>query len=240
MRRMDELHLEEPTFGSRGLRRLLKKRHGFRVGLARVTRLMRVMGLKAIYPKPRTSRPGKGHKIYPYLLRGLNVTRPNQVWCADITYIPMPRGYCYVEAVMDWYSRMVLGWQVSTTMDTDCCLRAFRMVVTRACCVPEIMNTDHGSQFTSLAWTEEMQSHDGLRISMDGKGRWLDNVFIERLWWSMKWEDVYLRSYQTPRAVAQGLETWFIKFNDRRRHFSLADRTPLEAYIGIEGGAVAA
>lgn len=240
MRLMDELHMDEPTFGTRGLRRLLKRRHGLRVGRARIGRLMRVMGIKAIYPQPRTSHPGKGHKIYPYLLRGLKVTRPNQVWCADITYIPMPKGFCYVVVVMDWYSRMVLGWQVSTTMDTDFCLRAFRMAVARAGCTPEIMNTDQGSQFTSVDWIDEMTSHEGLRISMDGKGRWLDNVFVERLWWSMKYEDVYLRSYETPRDVARGLEAWLRKFNERRPHSSLEDRTPLEAYTGIMEGAQAA
>lgn len=157
MRHLDELHLNFPTFGTRGLRRLLKREHGIRIGRNRLRRLMRLARIAATYPRPRTSTPGKGHRIYPYLLKGLDITRANQVWSADITYIPMPTGYCYLAAVMDWHSRRVLGWAVSTTMGTDLCLRAFRSAVKAAGCGPQIMNTDQGSQFTSDAWTKEVK-----------------------------------------------------------------------------------
>lgn len=230
MRMLDELHLIQPTFGTRGLRRMLRRVEGRRVGRGRIRRLMKLMGLAAIYQAPRTSAPGKGHKIYPYLLRGMAVTRPNQAWCTDITYIPMPRGFCYVVAVMDWYSRRVLGWAVSTTLDTEFCLRAFREAVACAGRAPEIMNTDQGSQFTSTEWIEEMKRHEGLKISMDGKGRWVDNVFIERLWRSMKYEDVYLRCYETPREVEIGLGRWLNRYNHDRPHSSLNDYTPQEVY----------
>ncbi|WP_096335068.1 IS3 family transposase [Kiritimatiella glycovorans] len=234
MRMLDELHLRFPTFGTRGLRRLLKREQGLNVGRKRLRRLMRLAHISALRPRPRTSAPGKGHRIYPYLLRGVDVTRPNQVWCADITYIPMPRGYCYLVAVMDWYSRKVLGWELSTTMDTAFCLRAFRSAVATAGRAPEIMNTDQGSQFTSTDWIREMKQHEGLKISMDGTGRWVDNVFIERLWWSLKYEDVYLKSYETPRETGRGVGAWLERYNTERPHSSIGDRTPDEAYFGIE------
>lgn len=235
MRWLDELHLRFPTFGTRGLRRLLKRKHGLGVGRTRLRRLMKIARIAAVYPRPRTSAPGKGHRIYPYLLRKLAIIRPNQVWCADITYIPMPTGYCYLVAVMDWYSRKVLGWAVSTTMDTEFCLQAFRHAVMVAGSPPEIMNTDQGSQFTSDAWISEMKQHAGLKISMDGTGRWVDNVFIERLWWSLKYEDVYLRSYETPRDVERGTGKWLRIYNADRPHSSLDDATPDEVYFaGVE------
>lgn len=240
MRLLDELHMQEPTFGTRGLRRMLKRMHGKKVGRQRIRRLMKVMGLSAIYQAPRTSQPGKGHKIYPYLLKNMAVTRPNQVWCADITYIPMPRGFCYVVAVMDWYSRTVLGWAVSTTLDTEFCLEAFRQAVATAGRPPDIVNTDQGSQFTSADWIAEMKSHEGLKISMDGKGRWIDNVFIERLWRSLKYEDVYLRCYQTPREVEVGIGKWISRYNHDRPHSSLNDWTPYEVYTQRHMQAVAA
>ena len=233
MRLLDELHLNEPTAGTRGMRRRLRRRFGVQTGRDRIRRLMRLMGIRAMYPKPRTSTPGKGHTIYPYLLRHLDVIRPNQVWCADISYIPLPRGFCYVVAIMDWYSRRVLAWEVSSTMDTAFCVSAWNKAVAHAGCLPSIMNTDQGSQFTSNVWIDAVKS-DKTRISMDGRGRWIDNVFIERLWWSMKYEDVYLKSYASPREVAQGLNQWFEKYNTIRPHSSLNDYTPNEMYTGAE------
>jgi len=231
MRWLDELHLRFPTFGTRGLRRLLKRERGVCVGRTRIRRLMRLARIAAVCPRPRTSAPGKGHRIYPYLLRGLAITRSNQVWCADITYIPMPMGFCYLVAIMDWYSRKVLGWAVSTTLDTEFCLRAFRSALAVAGRPPEIMNTDQGAQFTSESWIEEMKEQTGMKISMDGKGRWVDNVFIERLWWSLKYEDVYLRSYETPREVERGVTEWLHTYNADRPHSALEDATPDEVYF---------
>ena len=176
--------------------------------------------------------PGRGHKVYPYLLRDLEINRANQVWCADITYIPMAHGHCYLMAVMDWSSRKVLGWAVSTTMDAGLCLEAFRRAVLVAGKAPEIMNTDQGSQFTSGEWMAEMQRHEGLRISMDGKGRWVDNVFIERLWWSLKYEDVYLKAYESPRALERGIGQWIDRYNSYRPHAALDGLTPDQHYAG--------
>ena len=242
MRWLDELHLRFPTFGTRGLRRLLKRELGVSVGRNRIRRLMKLAHIAAVYPRPRTSAPGRGHRIYPYLLKELSITRPNQVWCADITYIPMPMGFCYLVAIMDWYSRKVLGWAVSTTLDTGFCVEAFHRALVGAGRPPEIMNTDQGAQFTSEAWVDEMKQHQGLKISMDGKGRWIDNVFIERLWWSLKYEDVYLRSYETPRAVERGIAEWFYAYNAERPHSALKDETPDETYFGkatVTGGLAA-
>jgi putative transposase len=240
MRWLDDLHLRFPTFGTRGLRRLLKREQGVRAGRNRIRRLMKLARIAAVYPRPRTSAPGRGHRVYPYLLKGLAITRPNQVWCADITYIPMPTGYCYLVAIMDWYSRKVLGWAVSTTLDTAFCVEAFRHAVVEAGQPPEIMNTDQGSQFTSEAWVQEMRRHEDLKISMDGTGRWVDNVFIERLWWSLKYEDVYLRSYETPRAVERGVTKWFHTYNADRPHTALEDATPDETYFATKAGGLAA
>jgi putative transposase len=229
IRLMDELHLNLPTLGRRGMQRRLRHAHGIRAGRERIRRLMRLMGVRAIYPRPRTSTPGKGHKIYPYLLRDLEISRPNQVWCTDITYIPLGRGSCYLIAVMDWYSRKVLSWEVSTTMDVTFCLSAWHKAIATAGCAPEIMNTDQGSQFTSTAWMDTVEL-SGAQVSMDGKGRWIDNVFIERLWWSLKYEDIYLRSYANAREVARGVDRWFVGYNTQRPHSSLEDRTPSEVY----------
>jgi putative transposase len=234
MRWMDEIHLKEPTFGARRLRQILIRDYKVCPTRRRVGRLMKVMGLEACYPKPRTSQPGAGHEKYPYLLGEMEVVRPNQVWCADITYIPMPVGYCYLVVVMDWFSRAVLGWAVSTTMEVSFCLEAWRMAVRTAGCTPEIMNTDQGSQFTSTGWLEEIKSHETIRISMDGKGRWVDNVFIERLWWSLKYEDVYLKAYGTPREVARGVGAWFGRYNHYRPHSALENKTPWAVYQGLE------
>jgi putative transposase len=226
MRQMDEIHLREPCFGARRMSVVLGRDHGLPVNRKRAGRLMRLMGLRPCWPGPRTSLPGRGHKVFPYLLRDLEVTRPNQVWCADITYVPMACGYCYLMAVMDWYSRKVLGWAVSTTMDVGLCLEAFRMALRVAGCAPEIMNTDQGSQFTCAEWIGAMEAHPGLRISMDGKGRWVDNVFIERLWWSVKYEDIYLRAYGTLRELERGVGEWFNRYNSYRPHAALGGLTP--------------
>jgi putative transposase len=230
MRLLDELHLREPCYGARRMCQVLARDHGIRTTRKRMGRLMRWMGIEPIWPKPHTSRPGSPHRLYPYLLRGLSITRPNQVWCADITYIPMAHGYCYLMVVMDWYSRKVLGWAVATTMDVALCLEAFRMAVRVADTIPEILNTDQGSQFTSAEWIGELTGHAGLRISMDGRGRWLDNVFIERLWWSVKYEDVYLKAYESPRDLEIGLATWFARYNDYRPHAALGGQTPAECH----------
>lgn len=232
MRKLDELHMVEPTYGARRMCRVLNRDHGFSVDRKRVARLMRLMDIAPCWPKPRTSMPGAGHKVFPYLLRDLEIDRPNQVWCADITYIPMAQGYCYLMAVMDWCSRKVLGWTVSTTMDVGLCLEAFRRAVLVAGRAPEIMNTDQGSQFTSGEWIAEMEKHAGLRISMDGKGRWVDNVLIERLWWSLKYEDVYLKAYESPRELERGIGRWLVRYNSYRPHAALDGLTPEQHYAG--------
>lgn len=239
MRMIDELHMAEPAYGARRLCLVLNRDHGFSVDRKRVTRLMRLMGIEACWPRPRTSVPGAGHKVYPYLLREVSIERPHQAWCADITYIPMAQGYCYLMAVMDWHSRKVLGWAVSTTMDVGLCLEAFRMAVCVAGRAPEIMNTDQGSQFTSGDWIAEMEGHAGLRISMDGKGRWVDNVFIERLWWSLKYEDVYLKAYETPRELERGVGRWLGRYNSYRPHAALDGLTPDQCYAGERAGKAA-
>ncbi len=194
MRLIDEIHLKRPFYGSRRIRDDLQGL-GYPVNRKKVQRLMRQMGIMALYPKRNTSRPGKGHKIYPYLLKGLTIDRPNQVWATDLTYIPMARGFVYVVAIMDWYSRKVLAWRVSNSMDADPCVEALEEAI--SCYgVPDIFNTDQGSQFTSDAFTGVLKEA-GIKISMDGKGRWVDNVFVERLWRSLKYEEVYLKAYDT-------------------------------------------
>ena len=214
MRLIDEVHLELPFYGSRRRRDELETR-GHRVNRKRVQRLMREMGLAALYPKPRTSVPGHGHKVYPYLLKDVSVERPNQVWATGICYIPMARGFMYLVAVMDWYSRRVLSWQISNTLDGDFCVEALEAALARYE-APQIFNTDQGAQFTAAAFTDVLKAH-GVAISMDGKGRWLDNVFVERLWRSVKYEDVYLRAYETPAALRVGLTRYFDFYNARRR-----------------------
>ena len=204
------------------------RRQGYCVSRKRIGRLMRLMGLSAIYQEPNTSRPNLRHKIHPYLLRGLTINKPNQVWCADITYIPMRRGFLYLVAVMDWASRKVLSWRLSNTMDADFCVAALEEALARYG-KPEIFNTDQGSQFTSDTFTDALKTAD-IRISMDGKGRWMDNVMIERLWRSLKYECIYLHAYETGSEVRQGLKHWIDLYNTRRPHSSLDDRTPDEAY----------
>ena len=228
MRAIDELYLAYPFYGSRQMTRALR-REGYEViGRKRVQRLMRLMGLEAIYQKPNLSRPDAAHKIYPYLLRKLAVTRPNQVWAADITYVPIQGGFIYLCAVIDWFSRRVLAWELSNTLDATFCVR----VVARAIAehgVPEIFNTDQGCQFTSAEFTQPLLEL-GVRLSMDGKGRALDNVFVERLWRSVKYERLYLFSYLSVLDVHASLEDYFEFYNHRRPHSSLADHTPDEVY----------
>src|SRR5450432_2468776 len=197
-------------------------------GPKRVKRLMRVMGLEAIYQKPNTSEGHPGHKVYPYLLRGLAIDRPNQVWCADITYIAMAKGFVYLVAVMDWYSRRVLAWRVSITMDTAFCVEALQEAMDRHG-QPEIFNTDQGVQFTSADFLGELETR-GVRISMDGKGRYLDNIFIERLWRSLKYEEVYIKAYGSVAAARLGIGLWLTSYNDERPHQALDYRTPCEVF----------
>lgn len=227
MRLIDEQYLETPWYGARQMARHLR-RQGHGVGRKRIGRLMRLMGLSAIYQKPNTSKPHPRNKIYPYLLRGITIDTPNQVWCADISYIPMRRGFLYLVAIMDWASRKVLAWRLSNTMDTDFCLAALEEALARYG-KPEIFNTDQGSQFTSDTFTNTLKDA-GVRISMDGKGRWMDNVMIERLWRSLKYECIYLHAFETGTEVRKGLRRWIDLYNTRRPHSSLDDRTPDEAY----------
>lgn len=224
-RLLDELYLEDPCLGTRRLVTVLARDHNIHVNRKRLQRLRREMGLEAIYCKPRTSQPGEGHKTWPYLLKNLTINRPNQVWSTDITYVPMPKGCAYLCAVMDWHSRRVLGWSLSNTMDVGLCLRAFNQAVEVAGQVPEIMNSDQGSQFTSCEWAEKMLG-SGVRISMDGRGRYLDNIFIERLWRSVKYEDIYLHEYEDLRKLASGLSKWFGRYNGWRPHEMLDNKTP--------------
>ncbi len=229
MRLIDEIHLKLPFYGSRRIRDELEDQ-GHRVNRKRVQRLMRLMGLRALYPRRRTSQPGKGHKIYPYLLRDLTVGRANQVWATDVCYIPMAKGFMYLVAIMDWHTRRVLSWRVSNTLDTDFCIEALEEALQRYG-APEIFNTDQGSQFTSEAFTGVLKEH-GINISMDGKGRWVDNVFVERLWRSVKYEeDVYLRAYETPAELRADLARYFQFYNARRRHSALDRRTPDAVYF---------
>jgi putative transposase len=227
MRRIDELFLEHPFFGSRQMARMLQ-REGLRSGRHRVRRLMALMGLRAIYQKPRTSDPHPGHKVYPYLLRDLAVSRANHVWCADITYIPMSKGFLYLVTVMDWYSRKVLSWRLSNTMDTAFCLEALEEALDRYG-PPEIFNSDQGSQFTSLDFTQILKDRK-VRISMDGRGRWRDNIYIERFWRSLKYECVYLRAFETGSQARQGIGEWIRFYNERRPHSTHGIKTPDEAY----------
>ena len=233
MRRIDELYLQYPFLGSRRLAVMLSESGG-RVNRKRVQRLMRQMGMAALGPKPKTSKPTLAHKIYPYLLRGLKIERPNQVWAADITYIPMDRGFLYLVAVMDWASRAVLSWRLSNTMDASFCVGALEEALARFG-KPEIFNTDQGSQFTSAAFTDVLKWHD-IKISMDGRGRWMDNVFVERLWRSLKHEDIYIKGYADGREAKAGIASWIIFYNTRRPHQALGGRTPMAVWReGITG-----
>ena len=229
MRRIDEMHLERPFYGSRRIRDWLQD-EGHDVNRKRVQRLMRLMGIMAVYPKPRTSRPENGHKIYPYLLRGMTVHRPNQVWATDITYLPMAGGFLYLVAIIDWHSRKVLAWRVSNTLESDFCVAALEEALRRYG-APEIFNTDQGAQFTSYAFTDVLKDA-GVAISMDGKGRWVDNVFIERLWRSVKYEEVYLHAYETAAEARAALRRYFRFYNAERRHQSLNRQTPDQVYAG--------
>jgi putative transposase len=229
MRRMDELYLAYPFYGSRRMAAVLR-REGWAANRKRVRRLMRLMGLQAIYQKPNTSRQHPEHLVYPYLLRGLSIDRPNQVWCADITYIPMAKGFVYLVAVMDWFSRRVLAWRVSITMETDFCVEALREAMERYG-QPEIFNTDQGAQFTSSDFVGELAGH-GVRISMDGRGRYLDNIFIERLWRSLKYEEVFIKAYGAVIEARGSIGKWLGFYNDERPHQALGYRTPREIYEG--------
>jgi len=229
MRRIDEIHLKMPFLGSRKIRDLLQ-REGYSVNRKKIQRLMRRMGICALHPKRRTSLPGKGHKIYPYLLRDLPVVRPNQVWATDICYIPMARGFLYLVAVMDWHSRKVLSWRLSNTLDTEFCVEALEEALLRYG-APEIFNTDQGAQFTSEAFTDKLKEAH-VRISMDGKGRWVDNVFVERLWRSLKYDEVYLKAYETAAQAKRGIGNYFDFYNQERPHQSLNRFTPDEVYTG--------
>ena len=218
MRRIDELHLEYPFYGSRRMAVVLRD-DGWAVNRKRTQRLMRLMGLEAIYQRPNTSQPHPDHRVYPYLLRGLIIDRPNQVWCADITYIPMAKGFVYLVAVMDWFSRRVLAWRLSITLETDFCVAALRDALERHG-RPDIFNTDQGVQFTSDGFLDELESH-GIRVSMDGKGRFLDNIFIERLWRSLKYEEVYLKAYGSVAEARQGIGGWLGFYNPASQHPSV-------------------
>jgi len=232
-RRIDELFTAWPFLGSRRLTTLLRV-EGHAINRKRVQRLMRKMGIAALGPKPRTTTPAPGHKIYPYLLRGLTVDWPNQVWAADITYIPIGRGFLYLVAIMDWASRAVLSWRLSNTMDASFCVSALEAALARFG-TPEIFNTDQGSQFTSAAFTGTLAAA-GVKISMDGRGRWMDNVFIERLWRSLKHEDVYLKGYADGREARAGIAAWIAFYNTGRPHQALGNRTPMAVWrTGVTG-----
>ena len=227
MRLIDKIHLNYPFYGSRSIRNDLRDL-GHDVGRGHVSTLMKKMGIRALYQKPRLSVPHPGHKVYPYLLRGVEITRANHCWAADITYLPMTRGFCYLVAIMDWASRRVLAWRLSNTLDASFCTEALEEAIMKYG-TPTIFNTDQGSQFTSEAFTDILNTH-GIRISMDGRGRWLDNVFVERLWRSVKYEDVYLKAYGSLTETRRGLTEYFEFYNQRRRHQGLDDRTPDEVY----------
>lgn len=227
MRLIDEVFLETPWYGSRQMARHLR-RQGYTVGRKRVRRLMARMGLAAIYQQPRTTVRHPEHRTYPYLLRGLRIERPDQVWCSDITYIPMRRGFLYLVAVMDWATRKLLSWRLSNTLEAEFCIAALEEALARYG-RPDIFNTDQGSQFTSPRFVEVLTGA-GVRVSMDGRGRWMDNVFIERLWRSLKYECVYLHAFETGSELRAGLTRWIGYYNGQRPHSALAGRTPDEAY----------
>ena len=228
MRQIDELHLAHPFAGSRMLRDLLRLQGG-RVGRKHVATLMRRMGIDALYRHPRTTQPHPGHQVFPYLLRDLEITRPNQVWAMDLTYIPMRHGFLYLVAVLDWATRRVLAWRLSNTMTTDCCLEALEAAIQAHGC-PGILNTDQGSQFTSMAFVDLVRQH-GSVLSMDGKGAWRDNLFVERLWKSVKYEEVYLHAYDSVAEAQRGLARYFAFYNQGRPHVALDGQTPDMVYF---------
>jgi putative transposase len=227
MKLIDHQYMATPFYGARKIAAWLKS-ECHNVNRKRVRRLMQLMGLKAIYRRPRTSKPAPGNKIYPYLLNGMEITRPNQVWCADITYIPMARGFLYLVVIMDWYSRYVLSWRLSNTLDADFCVEALKEALRKG--QPDIFNTDQGAQFTNEAFTGVLESH-GVKISMDGRGSYNDNLFIERLWRTVKYEEVYLKAYQDGRDARIGLGNYFRFYNTERPHQALEYRTPAEVFI---------
>jgi putative transposase len=228
MRRIDELHLNYPFAGSRMMQALLK-REGYSVGRLHVATCMKKMGLEAIYRRPNTSKPAPGHKIYPYLLRKVKVEKPNQVWAMDITYVPMAKGFVYLAAVVDWFSRRVLSWRLSITMETDFCIEAVEEALLKYG-KPEIFNTDQGSQFTSVEFTDLLKAND-IKISMDGKGAWRDNVFVERIWRSIKYEEIYLHAYDSVKDARTAIGRYLVFYNGLRPHSSLDRQTPDEAYF---------
>jgi len=228
MRRIDELHMDYPFAGSRMLKGLLRQ-EGFAAGRLHVSTLMKRMGIEAIYRRPNTSKPAPRHEIYPYLLRNLAVTRPDQAWAMDITYVPMARGFVYLAAVIDWFSRKVLAWRLSITVETAFCIEAVEEAMTRYG-KPEIFNTDQGSQFTSVNFIKMLKDAE-IAISMDGKGAWRDNVFVERLWRTIKYEEIYLRAYSNVPEARDGIGRYIAFYNHRRPHSSLAGQTPDQAYI---------
>jgi putative transposase len=236
MRRIDRIHMRYPFMGSRRIPDELElddvETDSGRINRKRVQRLMRVMGIQAVHPKPKTSVPGKAHRIYPYQLRGLTIERPKQVYAADITYIPMAKGFLYLVAVIDWYSRRVLSWRLSNSMDSGFCVEALSEALS-VHGAPEIFNTDQGAQFTSEAFTGVLKEHN-VTISMDGKGRWLDNVFVERLWRSLKYEEVYLKAYESVDEARREIGSYLTFFNGRRRHSSLGRRTPDAVFFNCD------
>ncbi|MFK7851620.1 MAG: IS3 family transposase [Akkermansiaceae bacterium] len=228
MRDLDEIYTKWPFYGQRKLRRELRK-YGWQIGRKRTRRLMNIMGIEALVPKPSLSKPNKDHKIYPYLLRNLAITEVDQVWCTDITYIPMEKGHAYLVAIMDWKSRAVLSWELSNTMDSGFCVRALRNAMALTGRKPKIFNTDQGSQFTGQDWIGELKKNDIL-VSMDGKGRWMDNVFIERLWRSLKYEKIRLYSYNTMKELREHIRDWMEFYNHERMHQHLDYTTPWSNY----------
>ena len=228
MKKIDEQYMRTPVYGSRSMRDYLN-RQGYTVCRKRVRRLMKLMGIKAIYPGPKTSKPGPGHRIYPYLLKGVDINCPDKVWSSDITYIPLKRGFMYLVAIMDWHSRKVLSWRISNTLDVEFCVSALEEAI-RSYGRPEIFNTDQGSQFTSEAFTDVLKSN-GIKISMDGRGRCTDNIFIERLWWTVKYHYLHLHSFENGNELQKGLKKWFEYYNRERTHQSLDRMTPDECYF---------
>lgn len=234
MRLIDEQYLQTPFYGARRMCHYLKT-IGYEVNRKRVVRLMRLMGIEALYPRPRTTVTDKEHKKYPYLLRSVAIVRPNQVWATDITYIPLRYGFLYLVAVIDWYSRYVLAWELSSSLDSSFCESALRAALSRG--TPDIFNSDQGSQFTSQSFTGILLAA-GVAISMDGVGRALDNIIVERFWWSLKYEDIYIRGYETGAAIHQGIHRYMEFFNNERPHSSHGNRTPAEVYFGQQSVAV--
>lgn len=228
MHALDTLYTAHPFYGSRRLRLALGDDYGIHICREHVQRLMRAIGIEAIYPKPHTSVPHPDHRLYPYLLRNVPIIRPNQVWSTDITYVPLEIGFCYLTVILDWFSRYVLAWELSATMEVEFCVRALKSALTRA--TPEMHNSDQGSQYTSNEYLNTLEEKQ-IQISMDGRGRCLDNIFVERLWRSVKYEDIYLKHYPTITAVYDGLGNYFPFYNQKRRHQGLKDKTPEQVYL---------